>query len=302
MAKTLGKLRQQTAKLRELEAPSDVSKGTKAFVRKHVYVVHPDANENDDDVFKATNVKRAKRAPDHGYEPGQDADIYEGKMKDVETDQEELRLRKNRAAHADRSILGDQGMKDTEGTQFAKAQSDFDKAHGDGLRKWPGFANAARSRRSNRRAITKAGLTNSYEPQGNKIDEIFGKKTLKLGGREAPQDPAQKEWMRTHPANEMVARGNVARPNVRRNPVIAQDLATMQANMQANKALQRNSYDPAGDYEHIAELSESDQSLLVDIYNSLTEDNQDRFLEIAETPEGVDKLLDFAITNSKGIK
>jgi hypothetical protein len=48
-------------------------------------------------------------------------------------------------------------------------------------------------------------------------------------------------------------------------------------------------------YEHIAALTESDQALLVDTYNSLSEENQDRFLELAETEEGVDELIDFAI-------
>ena len=53
-------------------------------------------------------------------------------------------------------------------------------------------------------------------------------------------------------------------------------------------------------FEHVEALSEKDQAVLVDTYNSLTEENQERFLELAETAEGVDRLLDFAITN-KGI-
>jgi hypothetical protein len=53
----------------------------------------------------------------------------------------------------------------------------------------------------------------------------------------------------------------------------------------------------AEEYEHIAAMSESDQTLLVNTYNSLSEENQERFLEMAETEEGCDELLDFAIQN-----
>lgn len=383
MAKTLGKLRQQTAKLRELDVPPDVSKGTKNFVKKHVYVVHPDANENDDDVFKAANVKRAKRAPDHGYEPGQDADIYENSWNELMLKQDDARRAAVRGAISKRYVTDDPGFAKEPG-DLAAAKALTKAGRDPALRKnFRGSAAVTRERRAN----TKAGLTNSYEPEGNELgeakltperhaaawlaanpkraqrtresfskhmgdagfvhfdtrpfkkgrdlgyDQVVGHQNnllrslpynigenvdkprpLKKNGKLIPQDPygeywgngntldltpdmrdpKQQEWMRTHPANKKIAGGNVARPNVRSNSVIAKDLAKMQA----NKAfLQRNSYDPGEDYEHIAALSESDQSLLVDIYNSLTEDNQDRFLEIAETPEGVDKLLDFAITN-----
>jgi len=49
------------------------------FKRKHVSVTTPDANKNGDDVFKGTNVKAVDRQPHHGYNPGQDEEIYEEK-------------------------------------------------------------------------------------------------------------------------------------------------------------------------------------------------------------------------------
>lgn len=74
MAKTLKAVR---ARLKELEPPPENSAGTKAFYKKHVYVLHDDPAGNRDDVFRATNVKTAKRHPEHGYDPGQDDDVYE---------------------------------------------------------------------------------------------------------------------------------------------------------------------------------------------------------------------------------
>ena len=48
------------------------------FVKKHVIKKTEDANGNKDDVFNATNVKPENRAPNHGYNPGEDEKVYEG--------------------------------------------------------------------------------------------------------------------------------------------------------------------------------------------------------------------------------
>jgi hypothetical protein len=48
------------------------------YVDKHVVQKHDDRNGNGDDVFKASNVKKADRKKDrHGYEPGEDEEVYE---------------------------------------------------------------------------------------------------------------------------------------------------------------------------------------------------------------------------------
>jgi len=48
------------------------------FVKKHVIKKTEDANGNKDDVFNATNVKSTERTPKHGYNPGEDEQVYEG--------------------------------------------------------------------------------------------------------------------------------------------------------------------------------------------------------------------------------
>lgn len=44
-------------------------------------------------------------------------------------------------------------------------------------------------------------------------------------------------------------------------------------------------------------LSESNVDLMVSVFEQLSEDNQDRFLDACQTPEGLDAMLDFSITN-----
>lgn len=57
-----------------------VSPDEQEFIDKHVVNKLKDRNGNDDEVFKASNVKRALRKPTrHGYEPGEDAKVYEEK-------------------------------------------------------------------------------------------------------------------------------------------------------------------------------------------------------------------------------
>lgn len=71
------------AKKKALEKPDDKNgyapKSTDElrFVRKHVRVTKPDANGNGDDVFKGTNIKSVERQPNHGYNPGEDEEVYE---------------------------------------------------------------------------------------------------------------------------------------------------------------------------------------------------------------------------------
>jgi hypothetical protein len=61
-----------------LELYTPDTKDGKAFVQKHAVVKTTDANKNGDDVFQATNVKKADRKKElHGHEPGEDEKVYE---------------------------------------------------------------------------------------------------------------------------------------------------------------------------------------------------------------------------------
>jgi len=61
-----------------LEVYEPKSPDEKKFKDKHVTIKHDDRNGNGDDVFQATNVKKAERKKErHGYEPGEDEKVYE---------------------------------------------------------------------------------------------------------------------------------------------------------------------------------------------------------------------------------
>lgn len=61
------------------------------YVDKHVVQKHDDRNGNGDDVFKAANVKKADRKKDrHGYEPGEDEEVYEEAEQIDELSQDKL--------------------------------------------------------------------------------------------------------------------------------------------------------------------------------------------------------------------
>lgn len=61
-----------------LELYTPDTKDGKAFVQKHAVVKTTDANGNGDDVFQATNVKKADRKKErHGHEPVEDEKVYE---------------------------------------------------------------------------------------------------------------------------------------------------------------------------------------------------------------------------------
>jgi len=84
------KLKDLKARLGELQGPEDNTVATKNFYKKHKTVEHPDPAGNGDDVFKASNVRTVRRSPNHGYDPGGDAAVYEG-YDDIDTDQKEVR-------------------------------------------------------------------------------------------------------------------------------------------------------------------------------------------------------------------
>lgn len=77
MAKPLNKI----LKTIEYSKGTPLPGGEAKFVAKHKVEVTPDANGNDDEVFKATKVQYANRFPHHGYNHDEDHAVYEEKEK-----------------------------------------------------------------------------------------------------------------------------------------------------------------------------------------------------------------------------
>lgn len=67
-----------------LEVYKPKSRDEQRFVDKHVVVKHGDRAGNGDDVFQATNVKKADRKKErHGHEPKEDEKVYEETVSEV---------------------------------------------------------------------------------------------------------------------------------------------------------------------------------------------------------------------------
>ena len=170
------KLRELKAKLGELQGPEDNTVATRNFYKKHKVVTHPDPNGNGDDVYKASNVRTANRSPDHGYNPGEDAAVYE-EVKSM-TSKERIAYHKTQAAiHMGASHR----EKDPDKVKELQTQA---KRH---------LSLIAQYERLQK---------NSYEPEGNKIDEIFGLSKKEKAEKAAKKMTNSGPWKRAMDAKK----------------------------------------------------------------------------------------------------
>lgn len=63
------------------------------FLAMHTIDHHDDINGNGDDVFNGENIDQANRFPHHGYERGQDEEIYKTSNPDVLDNLRQTQLR-----------------------------------------------------------------------------------------------------------------------------------------------------------------------------------------------------------------
>jgi hypothetical protein len=188
MAKTLKDLK---AKLGELQGPEDNTVATKNFYRKHKTVKHPDPAGNGDDVFNASNVRTVNRSPNHGYNPGEDAAVFENaynnlNMKRIDKSEGPLADRRRRAinklSRSARSLLDpsqtDRGQKRDMGQNIRDGEYDTE--------------------------IPKRLQKNSYDPKGNKLDEILGFSKKEKAEKAAKKMMNSGPWKRGMDAKERV--------------------------------------------------------------------------------------------------
>ena len=138
-------------KTRSLELPlkfdgTKSSEGKLRFMKKHKVEVTPDANGNGDDVFKASNIGHPE---DHGYNrpKGEDAKVYE------EVESSDLTNRLTTIATVAATIASK--IKAQRAAQIGPTKPTGNGGVGPDTRRYPAGT-----------------LKNSYEPEGNQIDEI----------------------------------------------------------------------------------------------------------------------------------
>lgn len=101
--KTLKQLREKAP-----EGYQPEKKDGKRFVAKHAVKKTADANGNDDKLFKASNLDMVDRpSDDHGYNPGQDEQVYEStELKEKTLTKPELKKREEVAKAIERENPG----------------------------------------------------------------------------------------------------------------------------------------------------------------------------------------------------
>lgn len=336
MAKNLRQLREKAAtkgpsvKLKEIIPPKDNTVATQNFIKKHVVARHEDPAGNGDDVYNASNIKPVKRSPEHGYDPGQDEEVYENWQKELELRKADVRAARGAGLSAERNILSDPEWKKEPG-HWEHAKELSRRGKDPELRKiLRGSAAVTRQRRAN----TKAGLTNSYEPEGNLVESappgkaaekwimankkrfideygqekgmrVLYAKAWKTFGENAATDQNSLSEMRmksmtvpraTFSADDSRPFGNVA--NLSSLEQRMAKMAGVEKDQKKNKLMQAFRAYWGPDAQPPILNKESEQ-VLTNLYNTLNEENREKMIKLLESEEGFIKLIEFAV--EKGI-
>lgn len=326
MSKNLRQLREKAAtegpsvKLKGIIPPKDNTPATKRFIQKHVVAGHEDPAGNGDDVYNASNIKPVKRSPEHGYDPGQDEEVYEnvGGYSDVDIRNQERRLATVKAEKLRRKILGDKGIVDKEPAQAAQAQSVVD---------------AARSMPRKRRTAE------SYEEHINEvldiknmsvkqvIDDFIKSKDPKFVGKGKKEriQMALGAWYDANPKKKKTQKEEYSSVSEMRIKSMTVPRATFSAddarpfgNVANLSSLEQRMAKMAGDKKDQKKnqlmqafraywgpdaqppiLNKESEQVLTNLYNTLNEENREKMIKLLESEEGFIKLIEFAV--EKGI-
>ena len=252
-----------------LEVYEPKSPDEKKFKDKHITIKHDDRNGNGDDVFQATNVKKAERKKErHGYEPGEDEKVYE--------EVEEL----------------DELSRDTLRRYRMKAKSIGDNEKGDINYRAKGRELAGRKTHGGQWGIEKAKVMASEEAD---LEE----KTLTPAEMKKREEVA-KAIERENPNMPMAKKMAIATSTAKK---VAEDIAFKAAKKYGTRIEEETEVEEVTAVDIVAEAFETNvvpkmfQPALLAIFEQLSEENQDKFAIQLLTPEGVESLINFAIEN-----
>ncbi len=336
MAKNLKELRDKAAtkgpsvaatkepsvKLKGIIPPKDNTPATQNFIKKHVVAHYEDPAGNGDDVYNASNIKTVNRSPDHGYNPGQDEEVYEGVYKETETNASDARIAGSRRAMKHRNlqnVVGDYGFERDEKPEWDQAKKDLEQMDSNPVNLRKGLKGITAAERA-RRANTKASLTNSYEPEGNLVVE-----NKRLPPRPPPEDinnywknqttetTSPRVLERARLAAERASTQERAKQppppisfagnfqgllNYRKSQGVADlTLKTKERREAEREAARKKGF--VGTILRTLGLSDETEQVLTNLYNTLNEENRDKMVKLLESEEGFIKLIEFAV--EKGI-
>jgi hypothetical protein len=261
------------------------------FVDKHVTIKHQDRNGNGDDVFKG-NTKYIKRKEERkGYDVGEDEKVYEENEldEDVGAQIAELMRKKNAAtspiarkniesqiAKLKRQKTKSMTAYNEEAEQIdetAKIVAHLQKRYGDNIRK-SHVMSAAKDFGVDSSKLAKAVRTK------------LGKNML---GEKLDMDKASMGDVITDFKDSNAPQFKGKSQDKRRAMAIAAKLSAERGGKPLRK--EEKLADLLGD------LTETHRRTMLSVFDKLNEDNQKKFLEACETPDGVESMLDFSISH-----
>ena len=252
-----------------LEVHEPKSPDEKRFKDKHVTIKHPDRNGNGDDVFQATNVKKTERTKErHGYEPGEDEKVYEEIEQIDELSYDTLRRYRMKAKSIGDNEKGDINYR-AKGRELAGRKTYGGRMTG----------------------IEKAKVMASEEAD---LEE----KTLTPAEMKKREEVA-KAIERENPNMPMAKKMAIATSTAKK---VAEDIAFKAAKKYGTPKEEVVVEEVAAE-EVVAQIFESGavhklyQPALLNIFEQLSDENQVKFAEQLQTPEGVESLINFAIQN-----
>lgn len=252
------------------------------FVDKHVVAKHSDRNGNGDDVFKASKVKMDdRRKTRYGYNPGEDEKVYEelkgnqhkiDANKNGKIDAEDFKHLRKKKMYGEEAEQIDELSRATVGRYSMKAKSIADNEGGKdrtkgrelaGRKKWGG---------------TMSGVKPARVPatEETELDEKLTAKT--------PMGTYIKDFQKSD-APQFKGKSQ----EKRRAMAIAAKLTAERGGKPLRKEEKLA--------ELLGDLTESHRRTMLSVFDKLNESNQKKFLEACETPEGVESMLDFAISH-----
>lgn len=300
------------------------------FVDKHVVAKHADRNGNDDEVFKGSKVKMADRRKDrHGYNPGEDEKVYEA----VET--ERVKHPVGQRPKGPGWVLkqaGEQTGKDHNvwERKFKKVNEEL-KGNQHKIDANKNGKVDAHDFHLLRKKKKVAEEVEELEEVSNEIADI--RKTLNSRRNRiyTPNHPEKKDTARLRSKLQRLKKKQAAIKealNVAEEVEIEEKLNMDKASMGtvikdfqksdapqfkgksqdkrramaiAAKLTAERGGKPLRKEEKLADLlddlTETHRRTMLSVFDKLNEDNQKKFLEACETPEGVESMLDFAISH-----
>jgi hypothetical protein len=251
------------------------------FIDKHVTAKNPDRNGNGDDVFKGSTKTIDRRKDRKGYNPGEDEKVYEA----LKGNQHKIDANKKKVAEEAEEL--DELSKATLGSYVVKSLAPSSEKSVSNLASKGGYklgkardddytAGEKEDAKSVKRSLGVLTAVRKMTKEQSELDE-------KLNMDKASMGTVVKDFQKSD-APQFKGKSQKKRQVM----AIAAKLTAERGGKRLNKEERLQ--------DRLSDISESHQRVMLEVFEKLNEDNKTKFMNACSTPEGVEQMLDFAIT------